>query len=224
MLKTIIIIALVILSVNCEYRGIDVSVHQGDNIDFKKVKNSGINFVIMRAGIGHGNYGLKDKYFEINYKKAKDAGLNVGVYWYSKALSIEESTKEANMLLNALKGKTLEYPVYYDIEEKALFEKGKALTSDIAKNFCKILEKKNYFCGLYASLYYFNNYFTDEVKKKYTIWVAQYNTKCDYKGDYKIWQYSSSGRVPGITGNVDCDISYYDFPTLIKKLKKNGFK
>lgn len=221
MLKNLIIFSFIILLVNCEYKGIDVSVHQGNNVDFKKVKNSGVNFVIMRAGIGHGE---KDKYFEINYKKAKAAGLNVGVYWYGKALSVEESTQEANLLLNALKGKQLEYPVYYDIEEKKLFAKGKTLTSNIAKNFCEIMQKHNYFCGIYASLSYFNNYFTDEVKKRFTIWVAQYNTRCDYKGDYKIWQRSSKGSVPGIKGNVDLDISYYDFPTLIKKKKMNGFK
>ena len=217
----LVLLPLVFLLVkSVKYNGIDVSEHQA-NIDFQRVKKSGINFVIMRAGIGHGR---KDKYFEENYKKAKAAGLNVGAYWYSKALSVAESTSEAKYVLNALKGKKFEYPIYYDIEEKSLFQKGKKLTSDIAKNFCKILESNGYLCGLYASLSYYNNYFTDEVKKKFTIWVAQYNTRCDYKGDYKIWQKSSSGNIPGIKGRVDLDESYYDFPTLIKEKKKNGFK
>ena len=175
----------------------------------------------MRAGIGHGR---KDKYFEENYKKAKAAGLNVGAYWYSKALSVADSTSEAKYVLNALKGKQFEYPIYYDIEEKTLFSKGKKLTSDIAKNFCKIMESKGYLCGIYASLSYFNNYFTDDVKKKFTIWVAQYNTHCDYKGDYKIWQKSSHGSVSGIKGRVDLDECYYDFPSHIKQKKLNGFK
>jgi GH25 family lysozyme M1 (1,4-beta-N-acetylmuramidase) len=216
----LVLLPLVFLLVKCKYNGIDVSEHQA-NIDFQKVKKSGINFVIMRAGIGHGR---KDKYFEENYKKAKAAGLNVGAYWYSKALSVADSTSEAKYVLNALKGKKFEYPIYYDIEEKSLFQKGKKLTSDIAKNFCKILESKGYLCGLYASLSYYNNYFTDEVKKKFTIWVAQYNTHCDYKGDYKIWQKSSHGNISGIKGRVDLDECYYDFPSHIKQKKLNGFK
>ena len=216
----LIFLPLVFLLVKCKYNGIDVSEHQA-NIDFQRVKKSGINFVIMRAGIGHGR---KDKYFEENYKKAKAAGLNVGAYWYSKALSVADSTSEAKYVLNALKGKKFEYPIYYDIEEKSLFNKGKKLTSDIAKNFCKILQSNGYLCGIYASLSYFNNYFTDEVKKKFTIWVAQYNTHCDYKGDYKIWQKSSHGSVSGIKGRVDLDECYYDFPSHIKQKKLNGFK
>jgi len=216
----LILLPLFFLLVKCKYNGIDVSEHQA-NIDFQRVKKSGINFVIMRAGIGHGR---KDKYFEENYKKAKAAGLNVGAYWYSKALSVADSTSEAKYVLNELKGKKFEYPIYYDIEEKSLFNKGKKLTSDIAKNFCKILQSNGYLCGIYASLSYFNNYFTDEVKKKFTIWVAQYNTHCDYKGDYKIWQKSSHGSVSGIKGRVDLDECYYDFPSHIKQKKLNGFK
>jgi GH25 family lysozyme M1 (1,4-beta-N-acetylmuramidase) len=217
----LVLLPLVFLLVkSVKYNGIDVSEHQA-NIDFQKVKKSGINFVIMRAGIGHGR---KDKYFEENYKKAKAAGLNVGAYWYSKAMSVADSTSEAKYVLNALKGKQFEYPIYYDIEEKSLFSKGKKLTSDIAKNFCKIMESKGYLCGIYASLSYFNNYFTDDVKKKFTIWVAQYNTHCDYKGDYKIWQKSSHGSVSGIKGRVDLDECYYDFPSHIKQKKLNGFK
>ena len=217
----LVLLPLVFLLVkSVKYNGIDVSEYQA-NIDFQRVKKSGINFVIMRAGIGHGR---KDKYFEENYKKAKAAGLNVGAYWYSKALSVADSTSEAKYVLNALKGKQFEYPIYYDIEEKSLFSKGKKLTSDIAKNFCKIMESKGYLCGIYASLSYFNNYFTDDVKKKFTIWVAQYNTHCDYKGDYKIWQKSSHGSVSGIKGRVDLDECYYDFPSHIKQKKLNGFK
>ena len=95
----LVLLPLVFLLVkSVKYNGIDVSEHQA-NIDFQKVKKSGINFVIMRAGIGHGR---KDKYFEENYKKAKAAGLNVGAYWYSKALSVADSTSEAKYVLNAL--------------------------------------------------------------------------------------------------------------------------
>ena len=204
---------------NCKYNGIDVSVWQGPDIDFKKVKADGINFVIIRAGCGS----KKDEYFEKNYKKAKEAGLNVGVYWYAKALTETASKNEAQNVLNAIKGKQLEYPVYYDIEQKEILAKGKKFCSAIATNFCEILESNKKFCGIYASKSYFDSYFTDTVKNKYTIWVAQYYSKCTYTGKYGIWQKSSNGSVKGINGRVDLDISYQDFPSIIKKAHLNGF-
>jgi len=215
-----LLIILAIFLVKCSYNGIDVSVWQGPNVDFNAVKNSGINFVILRAGYGTGTV---DKYFETNYQKAKAAGLNVGAYWYSYAETLDDSTKEANAMLDALKGKQFEYPVYYDIEERSIFDKGVDFTSGIAKNFCTILEGKKYFCGLYASLNFFKNYFNHEVKNKYTIWVAQYNSKCTYDEPYKIWQRSSKGSVPGISGNVDLDISYENFPPIMKEKHLHGF-
>ena len=85
------------------------------------------------------------------------------------------------------------------------------------------MEKNKKFCGIYASKRYFDNYFTDTVKKKYSIWVAQYYSKCTYTGPYGMWQKSSSGKVNGISGNVDLDISYQNFPEIIKKAHLNGF-
>ena len=220
MSKTLILLSFLFYFISCEFNGIDVSVWQGPNVDFQKVKDSGINFVILRAGYGHGQ---ADKYFESNYQKAKAAGLNVGVYWYAYAMREKASTEEANRVLKAISGKQLEYPVYYDIEQKEILNKGKTFCSTIATNFCTIMEKNKKFCGIYASKSYFDNYFTDTVKKKYSIWVAQYNSKCTYTGSYGMWQKSSSGRVSGISGNVDLDISYQNFPEIIKKAHLNGF-
>ena len=218
MLRNLLLLSLIAL-LNCKYNGIDVSVWQGPDIDFKKVKADGINFVIIRAGINTAT----DKYFESNYKKAKAAGLNVGVYWYAKALSEKASTEEAKACLKAISGKQLEYPVYYDIEQKEILAKGKNFCSSIAKNFCSLMEKNKKFCGIYASKSYFDNYLTDEIKTKYTIWVAQYYYKCTYTVPYGIWQRSSSGSIKGISGRVDLDISYKDFPSIIKKAHLNGF-
>ena len=218
MFKGILILSLIAL-LNCKYNGIDVSVWQGPDVDFKKVKADGINFVIIRAGISTST----DKYFESNYKKAKAAGLNVGVYWYAKAMSEKASTEEAKACLKAISGKQLEYPVYYDIEQKEILAKGKKYCSAIAKNFCTLMENNKKFCGIYASKSYFDNYFTQEVKTKYSIWVAQYYSKCTYTGAYEVWQRSSKGSVKGISGNVDLDISYLDFPSIIKKAHLNGF-
>ncbi len=125
--------------------GCDISAWQGD-VNFSGVKNSGKTFVILRAGTGAGN---KDKYFDTNYSKAKAAGLNVGVYWYSYASTTSDGTNEANHVLNVISGKKFEYPIYYDIEESSIFNLG--ITSTLAKNFCSLLEGRKYFCGIYAS-------------------------------------------------------------------------
>jgi len=217
-MKYILIISLLAL-LNCDWNGIDVSVWQGPNVDFNKVKAAGKNFVILRAGIGTST----DKYFESNYKKAKAAGMNVGVYWYAKAMTEKESKNEAQHCLNAISGKKLEYPVYYDIEQKEILAKGRSFCSAIATNFCSFMESNKKFCGIYASKSYFDSYFNDKVKKDYSIWVAQYNSRCTYTGSYGMWQKSSSGSVNGISGNVDLDISYQDFPAIMKKAHLNGF-
>lgn len=219
MFKNLILLSFLIFLTNCSYNGIDVSVWQGPNIDFKKVKNAGKNFVIIRAGCGSS----KDKYFESNYKKAKAAGINVGAYWYAKALTEASSKQEAQNVLNAINGKQFEYPIYYDIEQKEILAKGKKFCSAIATDFCTILEKNKKFCGIYASKSYLDSYFTDTVKNKYSIWVAQYNSECTYKGKYGMWQRSSKGSVSGISGNVDLDVSYQNFPEIIKKAHLNGF-
>lgn len=101
------------------FKGIDVSQYQ-QSIDFKKVKASGVDFVIIRAGFGkYANQ--KDPYFEKNYKAAKAAGLKVGAYWYSYAASVEDAKAEAQTCINAIKGKTFEYPIYFDLEERSQF-------------------------------------------------------------------------------------------------------
>ena len=219
MFRNLILLSFLIFLTNCSYNGIDVSVWQGPNIDFKKVKSAGKNFVIMRAGIG----GSVDKYFESNYKKAKAAGINVGAYWYAKALTEAASKQEAQNVLKAINGKKFEYPIYYDIEQKEILAKGKSFCSAIATDFFTILEKNKKFCGIYASKSYLDSYFTDTVKNKYSIWVAQYYSHCTYKGKYGMWQKSSSGRVSGISGNVDLDESYLNFPEIIKKAHLNGY-
>lgn len=203
-------------------KGIDVSTFQG-NIDFKKVKKSGIDFVIIRAGYGR-EVSQKDAKFEQNYKNAKAAGLKVGAYWYSYADSVEDAKREAKVCAEVIKGKQFEYPIYFDLEEKSQFDMGKEFCSNLVKAFCNALEKAGYWAGLYCSKYYLNNYVTDEVAKRYAVWVAQYNDECTYKKPYGMWQYSSEGKVNGISGNVDMDYAYVDYPKLIKAKGLNGLK
>jgi lysozyme len=201
-------------------KGIDVSVWQGNNIDFAKVKSSGIDFVIIRAGYGNGN---KDKYFETNYSNAKAAGLHVGAYWYSYATSAAGAKQEAQSCAKVLSGKQLDYPVYFDIEEKSQLSKGREFCSSLITAFCTELERLGYYAGFYTSLSSLNSVVTDTVKKRFTVWVAQWSSKCSYSGAYGVWQYSSKGSVSGISGNVDMDYSYVDFPSTIKNGGFNGY-
>ena len=127
-------------------KGIDVSTWQG-NIDFAKVKASGIDFVIIRAGYGR-EITQKDNCFERNYENAKAAGLDVGAYWYSYADSTEDAVREAKACMEVIKGKKFEYPIYFDLEEQSQFAKGKNFCDSVIKAFCGELEKNGYKAGL----------------------------------------------------------------------------
>lgn len=192
-----------------EYRGIDVSKYQGD-IDYGKVKNSGIQFVIAR--IGYGMYdNQKDPKFEANYNGSVNNGLPVGVYLYSYALSVEDAEREADVALKWLNNRKLNLPVYYDIEDKSQETLSMQTLTDMCKAFCDKIEKAGYWAGVYANKYWLTSHLNhDELEDKYTIWVAQYNTENTYKGKYDMWQYTSSGNVNGVNGNVDMNILYRD--------------
>lgn len=202
--------------------GIDVSQWQ-ENIDFNKVKAAGVDFVIIRAGYGQYAH-QKDPYFEQNYTRAKAAGLNVGVYWYSYADSAADAKAEAAVCLEVIKGKTFEYPIYFDLEERKQFNKGAAFCSGLVTAFCDVLEKAGYFAGLYISRSPLTQYITADVRKRYSLWVAEYGAKLNYSGDVGMWQNTSSWRVTGINGNVDHDYSYIDFSKIIKNGGFNGFE
>lgn len=203
-------------------KGIDVSQYQG-NIDFAKVKAAGIKFVIIRAGYGK-SVTQKDPYFEQNYKNAKAAGLNVGAYWYSYATSAADATTEAKACMTVISGKKFEYPIFFDLEERSQFNKGKAFCDGLVKAFCGELEKCGYFAGLYISRSPLQSYISGDIAKRYTLWVAEYANKLNYSGAYAMWQYSSTGKINGINGNVDCNYCYVDYPTTIKNGGFNGYK
>lgn len=202
-------------------KGIDVSQWQG-NIDFAKVKAAGVKFVIIRAGFGKYT-SQKDPYFEQNYKNAKAAGLDVGVYWYSYATSAADAVAEAKACMTVISGKKFEYPIFFDLEERSQFNKGRAFCDGLVKAFCGELEKCGYFAGLYISRSPLQSYMSSDVAKRYTLWVAEYASKLNYSGIYAMWQYTSSGKVNGISGNVDFDYCYVDYPTMIKNGGYNGY-
>lgn len=204
-------------------KGIDVSVHQG-NVDWKKVKGN-VSFVILRAGYGDAiSYPKQiDSTFSQNYKGCKDNGIPCGVYWYSYAQSVEAAKQEAKACLSVIKGKKFEYPIYFDLEEQSQFAKGRNFCDSIIKAFCGEIEKAGYYAGLYMSRSPLQTYVSADVAKKYTLWIAEYNSKCNYGGSYGMWQYSSTGKISGINGNVDMNYCYKDFPTKIKNANLNGY-
>lgn len=203
-------------------KGIDVSKWQGA-IDWKKVKASGIEFAMLRACVTSKGTTSVDKFFETNYKNAKAVGMPIGAYLYSQATSVADAEKEADFLIKTLKGKQLEFPIAFDIED----EKQKILTreraTEITTAFCNRVEK----AGYYVCIYSMKSWLTDKLLMnkltRFDVWVAQWNKECTYKGNYGMWQYSDSGKVNGIDGNVDLDYAYKDYASIIKKAGLNGF-
>lgn len=198
-------------------KGVDVSEWQG-NINWSHVKTDGVKFAIIRAGIGH----RVDDQFANNYAGCKSNSVPVGAYWYSKATTVAEAKQEAQDFLAALKGKTFEYPVYMDLEESAQFALGKAKCSELADAFLTVLEQDGYYAGLYCSTSYLNSHVSESVRKRYTIWCADYRGSCGYTGDYGIWQ-PGTGTIYGIDTEVDLDYAYIDYPKIIKNAGLNGF-
>ena len=203
-------------------QGLDLSYAQ-PNVDYKKLKAAGIDFVIIRAGYGR-DLSQKDTMFEKHYKGCKDAGIKVGAYWFSYAVSEADAVTEANTCISIIKGKTFEYPIYYDVELQSQFAKGKSFCDSITKAFLSKLESAGYYVGLYTSRYPAQTYFSQSVLNKYALWLAEYGSKLNYSGTYGMWQNSSTYKVNGINGNVDHDYCYVDYPTIIKKGGYNGYK
>ena len=182
---------------------IDVSYCQ-TGVDYNKVKNSGIDAVIIRAGFGKETY-QKDSEFETHYKNAKKAGLAVGVYWYSYAYSVAEAKQEAKVCLACIRGKTLELPVYYDLEESGQTRLGMSALTNIAIAFCEAIKSGGYRAGVYSNLNWLNNHLDyEKLRSKYSIWLAQWSSNPSKNCD--IWQNADNGRISGISGNVDTDV------------------
>lgn len=189
---------------------IDVSEHQG-NINWDQVKSTGVEGVIIRCGYGDNIASQDDKYWKRNADECTRLGIPFGVYIYSYATSMAQAESEAQHALRCVKGYKLSYPIYLDLEHSGT----EAGAVDRAKRFGDIIEAAGYWCGIYANLSWWNNYLPG--LDRFTKWIAQYNSQCDYTGKNKdMWQYTSGGRVAGISGNVDMNECYRDFPKEIK--------
>ncbi len=201
-------------------KGIDVSYWQGGNINWSAVASHDHgDFAILRAYC----YG-KDSYFDINYDRAKQAGVPIGAYCYIYGTTTAAVQAEVNALLSVIQGKQFEYPIYIDVEDAPSYSGlGRQTVTDLVNTACQMLEKAGYFAGVYTYTNFANNYIYMNQLTAYTTWIAEYNSTCNYTGDYAMWQYGCEGSVGGISP-VDVNYSYMDFPTIIKNVGLNGYE
>ena len=196
--------------------GIDVSYYQGD-IDWQQVKDSGIRFAIIRLGYrGYGKEGklAEDKNFEKNIRGALKAGLDVGVYFFSQAITVEEAHEEAEYVLQRIKDYDLTMPVVYDweyvSEEARTAKMDRRTLTDCYLAFCRDIEKAGY-----TPMPYFNTYQSRDLMnlvelEAYPFWLALYSSRMTFPYRIEMWQYTDSGKVPGIEGNVDLNLCFVE--------------
>lgn len=201
-------------------RGIDVSEWQ-ENIDWETVKDAGYSFVIVRTSFGSNR--KVDASFYDHVEGAKDAGLNVGAYHYSHATTVDEALAEAQTFVSLLNYYRWEFPVYFDVEAPEQESLDNQTLTEIVKTFCEYVSDEGYEAGIYASQYWLEHNLDMDELENYEVWIASYTDELNYDGDFGMWQYTKSGRVPGITGNVDIDIAYRQYPRIIKNARKNNY-
>lgn len=167
-----------------------------------------------------------DKKFLDHYENAKKQGLPVGCYFFSAALTVNEAIEEANHVLKVLRENNcvLEMPVYFDMETEDQVALTQKQATAIARAFCEKIEEGGYYTGIYCNKFFARDELYADQLTDYHFWIAQYASSCTYYGPYGMWQYSETGSVPGIRGNVDMNYCYYDYPQIIKNLGMSGNK
>lgn len=193
--------------------GIDVSKWNGD-IDWDKVKNAGVQYAIIRAGYRGSVTGslVEDPYFAANMKGTAASDIPVGVYFFTQAVNEVEAVEEASAVLSLIREYKLDYPVFIDTEGAGGNGRADGLDPEtrtlVCEAFCRTIRNAGYDAGIYASRnWYNNNLFTDRLGDYY-IWLAEYRSVPLYQGYYQMWQYTSKGKIDGIDGNVDMNVSY----------------
>ena len=204
---------------NSKFLGVDLSEHN-PNVDFTKLKNNGVDFVILRAGYGK-IITQKDKLFEDYYQKAKQAGLKVGCYWYCYASTQQELLIECQIFLELIKGKQFEYPVFLDIEEQKTF-----LIPNLEEtviNGLTMMENAGYFVGVYCSDYYMSKYF-NKLIPRFVTWIANWNNNpLSIFSRRGIHQYVVEKNVKFHDKDLDYNMSNYDYSKPIIELGLNGY-
>ncbi|MDE7425376.1 MAG: LysM peptidoglycan-binding domain-containing protein [Lachnospiraceae bacterium] len=202
-------------------KGIDISHHQGD-IDWSQAKNE-IGFVMIRTGYGVSSPSQVDKKFIQHIEGAKRNGIPVGVYHYSYASSPLEASKEASFCLDIVKDYQLEYPVAYDIEDVTIAKLTKRQKTDMVISFCDKIESAGYYAMFYCNPNWANNHlYADELFGRYDFWLAHYGVDSPSIA-CGMWQKTDTGKIAGIKGNVDIDIAYKDYQSIIKTKGLNRY-
>ncbi|MGN0670736.1 MAG: glycoside hydrolase family 25 protein [Oscillospiraceae bacterium] len=194
-------------------KGIDVSSWQ-ETIDWRKVKNAGIKFAMIRSSFSDK---YVDKTFEYNITEAAKAGIDVGVYHYCYALNAEEAREEAKHFIETISPYKITYPVVLDFEDNSQVNLDKEVKNEIAQVFIEEVRKAGYYPMIYSYTSWYENYM-DMKALDCEVWVAHWNvTKPSYKGSYGMWQYSCEGKVSGIDVNVDLNVSFKDYAKIIRE-------
>lgn len=192
-------------------KGIDISSHQG-SIDYNAVKNSGINFVMIRSSWGWFN---EDTTFRANVNGCEAVGLPYGLYHYSYARNLNEAKIEADGLIRLAQSCKPAYPICIDMEDADGYKRKNGVSNEmciqICEYVCRRLEEAGYYAMIYANLDWLNNRINDSRLDRFDKWVAQWADRCTYVKPYGIWQYSDKGQIAGIRGNVDVNYSYKDY-------------
>lgn len=196
--------------------GIDVS-KWNKTIDWKKAKEAGVEFAIIRLGYRGSSTGalVEDPYFKKNIEGALDAGVRVGVYFFTQAVTPVEAVEEASMVLTLCKDYKVSFPMYIDTEGAGGNGRADNLSVEdrtaVVKAFCETIENEGHTAGIYASKHWFEKRLHTEELSAYQIWLAQYSREATYEGEYGMWQYTSAGKIDGIDTLVDFDVSYMDY-------------
>ena len=199
-------------------KGIDVSKYQG-NIDWKAVKADGVSYAFIRAGLrGYGASGMisSDPYCEKNLKGASEAGVDIGVYFYSQAISKAEAIEEAEFVLDAIEGYEIKYPIVFDLEEVAAEGARTAgmtaqQITEVTIAFCERIKQAGYTPMIYGNIDWMAEHLILSELTEYDKWFAQYFNKPFFPYEFQIWQYTASGKVDGIKGNVDLNLCFKNY-------------
>lgn len=195
-------------------QGIDVSAHQ-EAIDWAKVKTAGIDFAMIRCGYRGYETGkvYKDEYFDANIQGALNNGIQVGVYFFSQAVSTDEAREEANFTLDCIRSYNITLPVVFDLEEpestsRVINQTAMENTTN-ASTFLHILSDSGYTPMVYNSTSLYSELFEESYLQEFETWVAEYDVDAPtYPYDFQMWQYTSAGTVDGVTGSTDMDLMF----------------
>lgn len=207
-------------------RGIDVSKYQ-KNINWEQAKADDINFAIIRGGFGNGNI---DPYAHMNCVKCNSLKIPIGIYWFSYAYSEEMCRNEARKAVDFARKHLVEYPIYFDFEydshdyaEDHNVKVSRETYVKYVKAFCDTVEAEGYYAGFYVNRDYYLRFTTQELRDRYDIWLADYNTPVLFNDSHMV-QYSATGIVKGVNGKCDLNLTDRNYPAIIRKAGLNNLK